>query len=56
MKIGLVGLPLVGKTTFFNLLTHAHAEISNFASGKMASNVSIFSPSFTIPKKQPMPL
>ncbi|KUO74877.1 MAG: GTP-binding protein [Clostridia bacterium BRH_c25] len=39
MKIGLVGLPLVGKTTFFNLLTHAHAEISNFASGKMASNV-----------------
>lgn len=39
MKIGLVGLPLVGKTTFFNLLTHAHAELSSFASGKMASNV-----------------
>jgi GTP-binding protein YchF len=38
MKIGLVGLPLVGKTTFFNLLTHAHAEISNFASGKISSN------------------
>jgi GTP-binding protein YchF len=39
MKIGLVGLPLVGKTTFFNLLTHAHAEISNFSLGKVASNI-----------------
>lgn len=39
MKIGLVGLSLVGKTTFFNLLTNAHAEVSNFASGKVASNV-----------------
>jgi len=39
MKIGLVGLPLVGKTTFFNLLTHGHAEISNFSSGKVASNI-----------------
>ena len=39
MKIGLVGLPLVGKTTFFNLLTNAHAEISNFSSGKVASNI-----------------
>lgn len=39
MKIGLIGLPLVGKTTFFNLLTNAHAEISSFASGKMSSNI-----------------
>jgi ribosome-binding ATPase len=39
MKIGLVGLPLVGKTTFFNLLTNAHAEISNFSLGKVASNI-----------------
>jgi len=39
MKIGLVGLPLVGKTTFFNLLTNAHAEISNFSSGKVTSNI-----------------
>lgn len=39
MKIGLVGLPVVGKTTFFNLLTHAHAETSNFSSGKVASNI-----------------
>ncbi|HYE10225.1 MAG TPA: redox-regulated ATPase YchF [Patescibacteria group bacterium] len=39
MKIGLVGLPLVGKTTFFNLLTNAHAEISNFSSGKTSANI-----------------
>ena len=39
MKIGLVGLPLVGKTTFFNLLTNAHAEVSSFASGKVSANV-----------------
>ena len=39
MKIGLIGLPLVGKTTLFNLLTHAHAETSNFSSGKVASNI-----------------
>lgn len=39
MKIGLIGLPLVGKTTFFNLLTHGHAEVSNFASGKVSSNI-----------------
>jgi GTP-binding protein YchF len=39
MKIGLIGLPLVGKTTLFNLLTHAHAETSNFSSGKVDSNI-----------------
>ncbi len=39
MKIGLVGLPLVGKTTFFNLLTHAKAETSSFATGKVSSNI-----------------
>lgn len=39
MKIGLIGLPLVGKTTFFNLLTNANAEVSNFATGKVSSNV-----------------
>lgn len=39
MKIGLVGLPLVGKTTFFNLLTNAHAETSNFSSGKVSANI-----------------
>jgi len=39
MKIGLIGLPLVGKTTFFNLLTKSHAATSSFASTKTASNM-----------------
>lgn len=34
MKIGLVGLPLAGKTTFFNLLTGAGAATSAFAGAK----------------------
>lgn len=34
MKVGLVGLPTVGKTTFFNLLTNAKIETSAFQSGK----------------------
>ena len=36
MKIGLVGLPLTGKTTFFNLLTNSQAET---AAGKMVTNL-----------------
>ncbi|AQS59577.1 redox-regulated ATPase YchF [Desulforamulus ferrireducens] len=31
---GIIGLPLVGKTTIFNLLTNSEQEISNFLSGK----------------------
>lgn len=38
MKVGLVGLPTVGKSTFFNLLTNAKVETSAFQSGKMATN------------------
>lgn len=36
---GIVGLPMVGKTTIFNLLTQSHTELSNFYTGKVASNV-----------------
>jgi len=38
VKVGLVGLPTVGKTTFFNLLTHANVETSAFQSGKVNAN------------------
>ena len=36
MKIGLIGLPLTGKTTFFNLLTSGKAETG---SGKVEANM-----------------
>lgn len=39
MQIGLVGLPMVGKTTIFNLVTNASAETSNFLTGKTETNV-----------------
>jgi GTP-binding protein YchF len=35
MQIGIIGLPLSGKTTIFNALTRGHAEVANFASGKL---------------------
>ncbi len=39
MKIGLVGLPLTGKTTFFNLLTEARIGTGTNAHSKMEANV-----------------
>lgn len=39
MKIGIIGLPLVGKTTLFNLLTSAKTATSQFFSGRTESNV-----------------
>lgn len=39
MKIGLTGLPTVGKTTFFNLLTHSNEEISAYSSGKTETHI-----------------
>lgn len=39
MKIGLVGLPLAGKTTLYNLLTGNNLETSQFYSGKMDANL-----------------
>ncbi|MCY0906981.1 MAG: redox-regulated ATPase YchF [Sulfobacillus thermosulfidooxidans] len=37
MDVGLIGLPLAGKTTVFNLLTGAKAETNDFGSGKTES-------------------
>jgi hypothetical protein len=39
LNCGLIGLPMVGKTTIFNLLTGANAETSNFLTGKAETNI-----------------
>ncbi|MCP4548216.1 MAG: redox-regulated ATPase YchF [bacterium] len=39
MKIGLIGLPLVGKTTVFNLLTGRSEETTSFGGGKRESHL-----------------
>ena len=39
MKVGIVGLPFVGKTTIFNALTGLEAETGNYA-GSQSSNIS----------------
>ena len=38
LSCGIIGLPLAGKTTFFNLLTGAGAETNAFFSGKTSTN------------------
>ncbi|MCU0723699.1 MAG: YchF family ATPase [Planctomycetes bacterium] len=39
MKIGLIGLPRSGKTTLFNAVTSAHAQVSAFAGGRGETNL-----------------
>lgn len=41
MKIGLTGLPISGKTTFFNLLAHSSIETSAYSSGKAESHLGV---------------
>ncbi|MBM7854032.1 GTP-binding protein YchF [Desulfohalotomaculum tongense] len=41
LTTGLVGLPLVGKTTIFNLLTNSDLETSNFLTGKTETHVGV---------------
>lgn len=38
MKIGIIGLPLTGKTTLFNLLTNSEIEVAEFSQGKIEAN------------------
>lgn len=41
LSCGIIGLPTVGKTTFFNLLTNAGAETAGFFTGKTGTNVNM---------------
>ncbi|MCL2498571.1 MAG: redox-regulated ATPase YchF [Symbiobacteriaceae bacterium] len=41
MKVGLIGLPLSGKTTLFNLLCGSNAATSSFFSGRSEANFGI---------------
>jgi ribosome-binding ATPase YchF (GTP1/OBG family) len=41
MKIGLIGLPMTGKTTIFNLLTNAVGDEASIASGRTEANIGV---------------
>ena len=41
MKLGIVGLPNVGKTTLFNALTHAQAAATAYAFTSAESNLGV---------------
>ncbi|HPF84675.1 MAG TPA: 50S ribosome-binding GTPase, partial [Aminivibrio sp.] len=38
LKCGIIGLPLSGKSTVFNVVTRAGAEVKPYASGKTDPN------------------
>jgi ribosome-binding ATPase len=41
VRVGIVGLPLVGKSTIFNLLTHGHVDTSSWGGGKAEAHIGI---------------
>lgn len=41
MRVGIVGLPLVGKSTIFNLLTHGHVDTSSWGGGKSEAHIGV---------------
>jgi ribosome-binding ATPase len=41
VRVGIVGLPQVGKTTIFNLLTQGHADTSSWGGGRGEANIGI---------------
>ena len=43
LKCGIVGLPLCGKSTLFNVITRAGAEVKPYASGKTEPNRALVS-------------
>ena len=41
MKLGIVGLPNVGKSTIFNVMTHNKAQTNNYMFSTLEPNVGI---------------